>query len=310
MHQIQTKNGIVISYQDFGHKKAPAVILIMGLGAQMTVWPKEFYLGLVDNHFRVILFDNRDVGLSSQFDEYGCPSLFDTWINKYFSLGKPAPYTLECMADDVLNLMNELTISRAHLVGASMGGMIAQIIAAKHKQKVISLTSIMSTPGTFHLTTKSIVALLKLLPQHQTTSTHDKAIEYNVKLNQTIGSQRFLPDNVTLRHNATTQVNRAYNPNGIKRQLLAIAATGNRSQLLKKIKAPTLVIHGSEDPIFPIKAALQTAQLIQKSKLKIVTGLGHDFPPVLMAQIVQWITKHINKAENKRIKKQLNKLTK
>ena len=308
--QIQTKSGLYIHYQDEGKKSAPAIILIMGLGAQMTVWPDVFYDALVNNNFRVIRFDNRDVGLSSQLNERDAPSLFSIWLNKHFSLGKPAPYSLEDMAEDVICLMQELKISRAHLVGASMGGMIAQIIAAKYKKKVLSLTSIMSTPNVISFSATTLKTIVKLAPLSQKTATRDSAINYNVKLNQTIGSPLFQPQESVLKAQAAEQIDRAHNPSGIKRQLCAITATGKRTHLIKKIKAPTLVIHGAADPLFPISEGINTAKLIQKSKLKIVPELGHDFPPKLMEKIAHWISKHVRNAKKIRIQKKIKKLTK
>jgi pimeloyl-ACP methyl ester carboxylesterase len=308
--QIKTKSGLYIHYQDEGEKNAPAIILIMGLGSQMTVWPELFYQSLLNNHFRVIRFDNRDVGLSSQLDERGEPSLFSSWLYKYFSLGKPAPYSLDDMAEDTICLMKELKIGQAHLVGASMGGMIAQIMAAKYKKKVLSLTSIMSTPNVMSLSVTTLKTIIKLVFIRHKVNTRDGAINYNVKLNQMIGSPCFLPQESVLKAQAAEQVERAYNPVGVKRQLCAIAASGKRTQLIKKIKVPTLVIHGAVDPLIPVSEGINTAKLIQKSKLKVMPDLAHDFPPKLMGQVAYWISKHVRKAEQIRIQKQLKKLTK
>nr|WP_040696794.1 alpha/beta hydrolase [Pseudoalteromonas citrea] len=310
MKQIQTKSGLYIHCQDEGKKSAPAIILIMGLGAQMTVWPDVFYHALINNNFRVIRFDNRDVGLSSQLNEHGTPSLFSIWFNKHFSLGKPAPYSLEDMAEDVISLMKELKISQAHLVGASMGGMIAQIIAAKYKKKVLSLTSIMSTPDVISFSATTLKTILKLAPISTKNTTRDSAINYTIKLNQIIGSPHCLPNESTLRAHAKAQVDRAHNPSGIKRQLCAITTTGKRAHLLKNIKVPTLVIHGAADPLFPVSAGINTAKLIKKAKLKIIPELGHDFPPKFMEKIAKWISQHVHKAEYKNLQKKIKKLTK
>ena len=145
MRKVRTVSGITLNYQDKGKKSNPAIIMIMGLGAQLTVWPEELYFGLVNCGYRVIRFDNRDVGLSSHLDEFGQPSLVKTWLSKRLPLKNTLPYTLDDMALDVLALMSALKIKKAHIIGASMGGMIGQILAAKHKKKVLSLTSIMST---------------------------------------------------------------------------------------------------------------------------------------------------------------------
>jgi pimeloyl-ACP methyl ester carboxylesterase len=306
MQSIKLANGISISYQDCGNKSAPVIILIMGLGAQMTIWPDELFHGLVDKGFRVIRFDNRDVGLSSQMDELGNPSLIKTWLSRRFSLRSNTPYKLEDMAKDVLALMSALKIKKAHLVGASMGGMIAQIIAANHKKKVLSLTSIMSSSSYSALSGPNLKVLLKLANRPR-KSNREEAIRYNIKMNRLIGSPAYPTKESTLRHNATLAINRAYNPAGVKRQLVAITASGDRRHTMKNIKARTLVIHGTEDPIIPISDGKHTAALIKKSKLKVVDGLGHDFPALLMNKMTKWIAKHAKKADKRRLEKKVSK---
>lgn len=307
MRTIKTSSGISISYQDSGELAAPVIILIMGLGAQLTVWPDELYYGLVNNGFRVIRFDNRDTGLSSQLEQLGNPNLFKIWLSKRLPVASHIPYTLDDMANDVIELMAELKIKKAHLVGASMGGMIAQLIAAQNKKKVLSLTSIMSSSTKPKLSASSLKLFLRLAKHRPLRANRDSAIHYNIKLNQLIGSPAYPQDEQRLRKQATLGVDRAHNPQGFNRQLAAIAASDCRQHLMPKIKAPTLVIHGSLDPVMPVAAGKQTAQQIRKAKLKIVKGMGHDFPPALMAKMAKWISKHVKKAEQKREKKKLKK---
>lgn len=306
MNTVTFDSGISLHYQDQGDKKAPAVILIMGLGCQLTVWPDEFYFGLVEKGYRVIRFDNRDVGLSSQLNNLGSPSIVKSWLSQKARIPSSAPYTLEDMAQDVLDLMAALGIKKAHLIGASMGGMIAQIIAAKHKKKVISLTSIMSSTGTPGLH-KNLINIALQLAKHPNKPNRESAIQYNVKLNQLIGSPSYPIEKKALLKNAEYHVDRAHNPIGVKRQLVAITSSGCRKQLLPRIKAPTLVIHGSEDPVIPVSSGKETAKHIRKSKLKIIEGMGHDFPPVLMKKLVKWVSKHVDKAEIKLAEKKLKK---
>ncbi|MCF2947925.1 alpha/beta hydrolase [Paraglaciecola aquimarina] len=306
MQTIKLANGITISYQDKGKKSAPTIILIMGLGAQMTIWPDELYYGLVKNGFRVIRFDNRDVGLSSQLDKLGNPSLFRAWVSKRLPSYANTPYNLEDMAGDVLALMAGLKIKKAHLVGASMGGMIAQIIAAKHKNKVLSLTSIMSSSSHSSLFSSNLNVLLKLA-QRPKKSNREDAILYNVKMNRLIGSPAYPTDDLTLHQNAVRSIDRAYNPAGIKRQLAAITASGDRRHTMKNIKAHTLVIHGTNDPIIPVSGGRNTAALIKRSKLKVIDGMGHDFPTPLMTKMTKWISKHAKKADKKRLDKKRKK---
>ena len=307
MRTIKIKSGITISYQDKGKKSAPVIIMIMGLGAQLTVWPDELYLGLVAKGFRVIRFDNRDTGLSSQLEQFGSPNLFKIWLNKRLPIKSRIPYTLDDMANDVLELMAELKIKKAHLVGASMGGMIAQIIAAKYKKKVLSLTSIMSSSSKPKLSASNLKLFLQLAKHRRAQASRDGAIHYNIRLNQLIGSPAYPQDELALRKQATLGVDRAHNPQGFNRQLAAITASDCRQHLMPKIKAPTLVIHGSLDPVMPIAAGKQTAAQIRKAKLKIVNGMGHDFPPALMVKMTKWISKHDKKAEQKRAQKKLKK---
>lgn len=290
-------SGITLHYQDEGKKSAPAIILIMGLGAQMTVWPDSLYRGLVEKGFRVIRFDNRDTGLSTQLDEFGSPSLVKAWLSKRLPIASSAPYKLEDMADDVLQLMNGLKLKKVHLVGASMGGMIAQILAAKHKKKVVSLTSIMSSVS---FTSKPKLKLLLSLARQPRQGNREDAIRYNIKLNRLIGSPAFPSDERTLYEQASRSIERAYNPSGFRRQLVAITATGDRRHMMKKIKAPTLVIHGSDDPVIPLAGGQDTAKRIRDAKLKVVDGMGHNFPPALMKKMTKWISRHVKKAEKSR----------
>ncbi|KZN47258.1 alpha/beta fold hydrolase [Pseudoalteromonas luteoviolacea] len=303
MSSVSIHDGISINYQDEGDNKAPAIILIMGLGAQMTLWPDELFYGLADAGFRVIRFDNRDAGLSTQLEQYGKPSLIKSWLSTRLPIRAKAPYTLEEMAEDTLALMKALKVKRAHLVGASMGGMIAQLIAAKQKKKVLSLTSIMSTSSALKLTHSNLKVFVQLAPLRPSAANRDAAINYNIRLNQLIGSPGYPQDERTLKRQAIETVDRAYNPHGFQRQLAAMAASGSRQNLMTKVKAPTLVIHGAADPIIPSQEGEKTAQQIRKSKLKIVPGMGHNFPPELTPKLIKWISKHVQKSEAKRAKK-------
>jgi pimeloyl-ACP methyl ester carboxylesterase len=305
MRTIKTPHGITLNYQDEGNKHSPAVILIMGLGAQMTVWPDSLYYGLVNNGFRVIRFDNRDSGLSTHLDHYPSPSLVKSWLSKRLPIQSRTPYLLDDMANDVLALMSALKIKKAHFVGASMGGMIAQLIAAQHKKKVLSLTTIMSSSSLPRLSAKSISVFIKLAKLKPKTPSHDEAINYNIKLNQLIGSPAYPQTEAALRLHATQIVERPNNPNGYRRQLIAMAASKDRQHLIRKIKTPTLVIHGSHDVVINVGEGKKTAMLIKKSKLKIVPGMGHNFAPELMPKMTKWLTKHIKKAQRKYIKKKL-----
>lgn len=295
---ITTKYGIKLSYQDCGDTTAPVIILIMGLGAQMTVWPDELYFGLVDKGFRVIRFDNRDVGQSSQLDEFGDPSLVKSWLSTRFPSRLKVPYLLEDMADDVLALMSILKIKKAHLVGASMGGMIGQILAARYRKRVLSLTSMMSSSSSPKLSMTNLSVFLKLAKRPKRNA-KEAIIQYHMKMNRLIGSPNYPTEEQELHKRAKINLERGYNPAGVKRQLAAITASGDRRKLARKIKVPTLVIHGSADPVIPLSAGIETAKHIRKAKLKVVYGLGHDFPVPLMPKLTKWISKHALKSQEK-----------
>jgi len=307
MRTIKTPQGITLNYQDEGDKKSPVIILIMGLGAQMTVWPDSLYYGLVKKGFRVIRFDNRDTGLSTHLEHHTNPSLFKSWLSKRLPIRAKTPYLLDDMADDVLALMAALKIKKAHFVGASMGGMIAQLIAAQHKKKVLSLTTIMSSSSLPRLSAKSIGVFIKLAKLKPKTSSRDEAINYNIKLNQLIGSPAYPQSEDALRHHATQIVERSHNPRGYKRQLIAMAASKDRQHLIRKIKTPTLVIHGCDDVVIPLSAGKKTAALIKKAKLRVVPGMGHNFAPELMPLMTKWIVKHVKKAQRKHLNKKRKK---
>lgn len=300
--QFITPNGLTLTYEDLGNRKDPAVILIMGLGAQMTVWPDSLCHSLVSKGLRVVRFDNRDVGLSSALDEHGNPSLVKAWFRRTLKMNPQAPYLLKDMAQDVLHLMDGLGIKKAHIVGASMGGMIGQLLAAKHKKRVLSFTSVMSTAGAPTLPSRKLNVLMHLMrrPNHYS---RDAAIRYTVKLNQLIGSPAYPVSEDELYDDAKRNFDRSSDSSGFKRQLVAITATGDRQHLVRKIKAPTLVIHGSDDPIIPVEDGINTAEHIRKSKLKVIDGMGHNIPEALVPKISKMIVKHVRKVEKLRAEK-------
>lgn len=298
MTQITTSSGLKLAYESFGEPENPAVILIMGLGAQMKIWPDSLCTAIAAAGYFVIRFDNRDVGRSSQFDQHGNPSLIKTWLQQKLQQKPQVPYTLRDMSRDVLALMDQLELDNVHLVGASMGGMIAQILAAKHKKRVRSLTSIMSAARAPGLPDPNLKVLLQLA-KRPSPFNREAAIRYTMRMNRLIGSPAYPMDEVELRQLAETSFERSGTPGGFKRQLVAITAAGDRSQLLQKIKVPTLVIHGSDDPLIPARLGEDTAAGIRKAKLKIIQGMGHDLPPALVPKLSRMLIKHLHKSEKK-----------
>lgn len=287
-----TANSVELCYQQFGDPAAPALLLIMGLGTQMTGWPDEFCLQLAAAGLRVIRFDNRDVGLSSKIDDtrnYDSPRW--AFIKSMFGARVQAPYLLQDMADDTLALMDELAIERAHVVGASMGGMIAQTLAAQHPQRVASLTSIMSTSGARGLPQGKPKVLWRLGKRPASKDPED-IVQHLVTTMRMIGSPGLQKSREQWAEQIRKGVMRSYYPPGTTRQLLAIMASGSREKLLKTIQCPSLVIHGDADPLVPLGNGEHTAKCIPGARLEVIPGMGHDLPPPLMSTLAEMIAGH------------------
>lgn len=272
-------NGITIEYDTFGDPSSPPVLLIMGLGVQMTLWDPKFCQAIADRGYYVIRFDNRDIGLSTWFDDTNVNDL-----DEIVSGQVAAPYSLTDMAADAAGLLYALDISSAHIVGASMGGMIAQTFAIDHPAMTRSLTSIMSTTGNPAVGQPSPEALAALLAPAPTT--RDEAIESSVRTSKIIGSPGFPVDESELREYSASAYDRAFHPSGTVRQLAAIVAQPDRTQALQSLDVPTLVIHGADDPLVNPSGGKATADAIPNAKLKIVPGMGHDLPPALYEETV------------------------
>jgi pimeloyl-ACP methyl ester carboxylesterase len=292
---IVTANGINIAYDELGNSSDPVILLIMGLGTQMIAWTEEFCLGLVNKGYRVVRFDNRDVGLSQKFDDQKPPNLLKGLIAQRFGLKIKTPYTLFDMADDAVGLMDALNIKCAHVVGASMGGMISQILAADHPERFVSLTSIMSTSGYQSLPNASW-AVTKHMITRKAVDTEVDYLNQMVSFWQIIGSPEYMPEEQALRDKMSESFNRCYYPLGYKRQLAAIAASGDRVELLKRITVPTCIIHGRCDVLVPVEGGIDTARHIKHATLAIIDGMGHDLPRPLYGQFIDLITDNANKA--------------
>jgi pimeloyl-ACP methyl ester carboxylesterase len=281
-----------IEHESLGDPSHPAIVLIMGLGMQLVAWPDSFCNALVARGFRVIRFDNRDVGLSGRTPGRKRPNLVLAMAAAALHLPVRSPYTLEDMAGDTIGLMDRLGIARAHIVGASMGGMIAQVLAAKFPQRVLSLTSIMSTSGNRKLSRPSKAAGKALLARPADPNDPEVVIEHLVHTFGIIGSPGFPSTREEMRHRIGRAVRRAYDPPGVARQLVAVIASGDRRRQLKEIKAPTLVIHGADDPLVPLAAGRDTAAHIPGARLEVIEGMGHDFPEALMPRLAALVADH------------------
>jgi pimeloyl-ACP methyl ester carboxylesterase len=283
-------NGIEIVYEVLGDAKAPPMLLIMGLGAQLVLWEDEFCRMLVERGHRVVRFDNRDVGKSTHFHEAGLPDMAAIMAAAFTGQPLAAPYTLSDMTRDCIGLLDVLGIERADVVGASMGGMIAQTMAIEHPARVRTMTSIMSTTGNPALpppNAEAISFLISPMPMDR-----EGAIEYGVKMFRVIGSPAFPFEEERVRRLAALQYDRGVDPAGVMRQLAAIVASGSRAEKLGAVTAPTLVIHGKADPLVPFEAGAETAARIPGARLEAVEGMGHDLPMSLWPRLVEWISTH------------------
>lgn len=282
-------NGIQIEYDTFGDPSSPALLLIAGNGAQLLVWDVEFCEALAKTGLYVIRFDNRDAGLSTKFDAAGIPDMMATI--KAAMEGKPveSPYTLDDMADDAVGLLDALGIGKAHICGASMGGMIAQVIACRHPSRVLSLTSIMSTTGNPALPQgkpEAIAAVVAPAP-----SERESCIEHNLNVWRKIWSPGFPFEEERARTFMEQCFDRSYYPQGMARQNTAIIAGGDRRAKLSTIRVPALVIHGADDPLIPVDGGKDTAYVIPGANLLIIEGMGHDMPKGAWPQIIDAISR-------------------
>ena len=291
--QVQA-NGLAIEVEDTGPgAPLPPVLLVMGLGMQLIGWPDDFVAALVQAGHRVIRFDNRDIGLSQRLDRLGTPNLL--WESMKLRLGMTvrAPYTLSDMAADGFGVLDALGIARAHVVGASMGGMIAQRMALAQPQRVLTLTSIMGSSGARHLPgpTAHVMQVLFSRPKDHSEPT---LLAHYVRLFQAIGSPGFPSDAMQLRKNILQAVRRGgYRPAGGARQMAAIAADTGRAAELHRITAPTLVVHGNDDPLLPLACGEDTARRIPGARMVRIPGMGHDLPPGVVERILEPLLPHL-----------------
>lgn len=298
MPQIKA-NGLSFEYESFGRKSDPALLLIMGFSAQLTMWPEALCEGLAGRGFRVIRFDNRDVGKSTHLDHLGRPDIAAAMAAGM--AGKPvaAPYLLDDMAADAAGLLKALEISSAHIVGASMGGMIAQIVAAKHPHATRSLVSIMSTTGRRDLPPAKPEAIAALTTPPASESREDR-IAAGMKIWRIIGSPGYPESDEVLRAVVAGEVDRApYDPAGAARQLVAIVAAEPRNGFLKDVRVPSLVIHGADDPLVPVEGGKDTAASIPECQLVIVPGMAHDFASGLVPLYLKHIGDFVSAVEKK-----------
>ncbi len=286
-------NNIEIEYDTFGDPSSNPLLLIRGLGSQMISWEEEFCELLVNHGFFVIRFDNRDVGLSTKFEEAGVPDIMKLVIGAQRGEKIESPYTLEDMADDAIGLLDALKIDKAHICGASMGAMIVQVIAVRYPSRVLSLTSIMGSTGNPDLPQPKQEAMKVILKPAPTE--REAYIEESVKRWRALYGTGFPFDEERRQKMATRAYDRSFYPQGFARQLAAVLASGNRKPTLASIKVPTLVIHGGDDLLVPVEGGIDTAEAIYGAELLIINGMGHSLPPETWPQIVDAIAKNTAK---------------
>lgn len=285
-------NGLRLEYETFGARGASPILLIMGLGAQMTIWPDRFCQRLADAGHYVIRFDNRDVGLSTQLDEMGKPALMRASLA--YKLGRPvrAGYTLDDMAEDAIGLLDALGIERAHVIGASMGGMIAQILAARFGHRLQRLVLLMTNSGSRRIPGPSLKVGLRML-RRPTTADRATLVEHSLQTWKLVASPAWPLSDDERRNLIERQFDRAHRPRGAARQLAAMLASGDRTPLLSRITAPTLVIHGEADCLVPVQGGQDLAARIAGARLETIPGMGHDLPEPLLEPIAGLVLGHL-----------------
>ena len=287
-------NGIELEYEELGDADGPPLLMVMGLGAQMIVWDDELCDALADRGYRVIRFDNRDCGGSTRFESDGPFELLQAYADALAGQPVEAPYLLTDMADDAFGLLDHLGIERAHVVGASMGGMIAQTMAITRPERVLTLTSIMSTTGDLEVSAPSEEALEVLL--RRPPADRDEYIERSVEDTRWMNGDALPCDEERARRRAGLHYDRGYCPEGVGRQLLAILASGDRTEALRELEVPTLVIHGDVDPLVSYAGGVATAKAVPGAELVTIEGMGHTMPAVSWPVVVEAILNHTRKA--------------
>ena len=278
-------NGITIEIESLGKPHDPALLLLRGLGTQLAQWPSALLDALTEADFRVVLFDNRDVGLSHKLDEVGAPDLAAILAGRV----QPA-YRLADMADDAVGVLDALGIEQAHIAGISMGGMIVQHVAAAHGDRCLSMTSIMSSSGAPGLPPAEPEAMAALMSQPEDPSNRECVIEHSTATQRVIGSPAYPMSDAELRRYCEIAYDRCYHPEGVARQMAAVVSDGSRVELLQQIRVQSLVIHGAQDPLIPLSGGEDTARHIAGCRLEVIEGMGHDVTnanaPLLASRLI------------------------
>jgi len=294
MEQTTTANGIELCFETFGDASNPAVLFVMGLGGQMIAWPQAYMDAVAAAGYFAIRYDNRDVGLSQKFDAAGAPD-FEALVAELFAGNKPATaYDLSDMAADGIGLLDRLSIERAHVIGVSMGGMIAQQMAIDSRERLFSMVSIMSSTGDPSLPPPTAEAMAVLTTPPPPAEATEALVEHLTKNRQAIGGDGFVDDEAS-RSMTRTAIERQFYPVGTARQRAAVMASGARTDQLKQLDVPTLVIHGDKDPLVPLAAGEHTAATIPGARLEILPGMGHAQYPKYQPKMIELMLGHIER---------------
>lgn len=287
-------NGLRMAYEEFGDPADPAILLVAGLYNQLVRWPLKFCELLVANGFRVIRFDNRDIGLTDKMDGVRAPSFFRLALKHYLRIPISAPYSLDDMADDTVGVLDALNIQQAHIVGMSMGGMISQLVTAKYPHRILSLTSIMSTSGERG---KGVASAKVSAAMLQPVTKKRSALDNAVNIWQLIGSPAYPMSDDDVRTLIKAEHKRSSNPAGYMRQIAAIRTASGRAKLLRAITAPVLIIHGNQDLLVPVSGGIDTAKHIAHAQLELFEGMGHTLPAELLPRFVELIVANTQKVQ-------------
>jgi pimeloyl-ACP methyl ester carboxylesterase len=280
-------NGIQIEYDTFGKRSGRPLLLVMGLGAQMIHWRKEFCQQLADAGHFVVRYDNRDVGLSTKFEKAGLPDIAAIMTQMAEGKAVTAPYTLNDMADDGMGLLDALDIPAAHVCGASMGGMIVQAMAIRHAPRIKSITSIMSSTGNRDLPPAKPEAMAALMSPAGTN--REEVVARSASVAKVIGSPAYPASPEETQARALEAFERSFYPIGVARHMAAVASHGSRKPALQQLDLAALIIHGKADPLVPVEGGLDTHDALRGSKLMLIEGMGHDLPQQVWPQIIAGI---------------------
>ena len=298
MAKVQS-NGLQIEVEKYGNPSDPPVVLIMGLAAQLTLWPDAFIQSIVDKGFYVIAFDNRDIGLSEKLSSARVTSpLLVALLRTVGLAGSLAPYKLTDLSNDTLGILDALNIRHAHIIGASMGGMIGQILCAENPERVKSFTALMSSTNNPAMPRARSRLAFELLTARKSTSTRDELVDITMRIWTMIGTKDSGRDPVEFRQQVAASIDRNSSSSGIRRQMAAIIATGDLRKWTRRVSAPSLVIHGSEDPLVPLPNGLDIAAEIEDARMEVIEGMSHDLPPKYLATVVDHVLVHLCSAES------------